>query len=221
MPIAWLMAGAVLAGACALRVGSHSPADWASVFADLRRRRSARSIAADLPQLCEDIARSLRAGLSLQSALGEAATSDYGHALRSDLKAVVAGCANGATISESLTSWNEERADVAGVALTVAALDLAASAGGRVAHAVDGVADTLRAEVALAAEIRSLASQAEASAALIAVQPLVFGFVAGGTDPDTIRFLFATQLGGLCLVGGLTLDLVAFVWMRRIVRTVA
>ncbi len=225
MTVSWLMAGAILAGACAVRLGSAGPADceWSriQVLTDIRRRRSERNIATGLPQLCEDIARSLRAGLSLQSALGEAATSDLPRDLRSDVALVVERCGNGVTTSDSLRTWRDDRVEVAGVALTVTALDLAASAGGRVAQAVDGVADTLRSEVALAAEIRSLAAQAEASAALIAVLPLVFGFVAGGTDPETVRFLFATQLGRLCLAGGLALDIVAFAWMRRIVRSVA
>jgi tight adherence protein B len=96
------------------------------------------------------------------------------------------------------------------------ALQIAADAGGSVARALDGVADTIRGQQHLRAEIDALASQAEASAVLIALLPLAFAAVAGAADPDTLAFLVSTPIGLICLVTGIVLDVVALVWMRRI-----
>jgi tight adherence protein B len=223
----WLAVSAVVVAATAWRLGrmelrgDSTRALFGGLGARLRRRHVQRVTARTLPQFCEDVARSLRAGLSLRSALIEAAESDMGEDLRRDVVAMVHRCNGGASTVDALDAWRRERSDVPGVALTVAALTLAVEAGGRVARAVDGVADTLRSDAALADEIRSLSSQAEASAVLVAVLPLVFGLVAGATDPQTLEFLVSSQVGRVCLVTGVALDVGAFVWMRRIVRSVA
>lgn len=189
-------------------------------LARLRRRSERRQVAAGLPALLEEVARSLRAGLSLRSGLTGAVHLGPG-ALRRDMDEMVTRLDRGAALSDVLEAWADERHDVAGVRLAVAAITLAAQSGGRMAQALDGVADTLRSEVALASEVRSLAAQAEASAALIAVLPLVFGFVAGAADPRTLGFLTGTSLGAACLVIGVMLDIVGFAWMRRITSRIA
>jgi len=100
-----------------------------------------------------------------------------------------------------------------------AALSLASETGGTAARAVDGVAATLRERIEVADEVRALGAQARLSAVVIAVAPIGFGLVAAATDPRTLSFLVSTPVGFACLVAGITLDLLAYAWMRRIVGT--
>ena len=60
---------------------------------------------------------------------------------------------------------------------------------------VDGVADTIRADLAIQAEVRSLATQAQTSALLVAGLPVAFGSLAGVLDPQAVTFLFRPGLG--------------------------
>ena len=98
----------------------------------------------------------------------------------------------------------------------MASIALAAESGGAAARAIDGVAATLRANLALAAEVRAQAAQARLSALVIAVSPVAFGALAAGTDRQTADFLLRTPIGLLCLVAGLSLDAAAAFWMHRI-----
>lgn len=183
----------------------------------LLRHRSRAQLEAALPGAVEAIARGLRSGASLRQALAEAARDTPGP-LGEDL-AVVAGAAErGATPVDSLEEWARRR-PIGGVRLVAAALCLGAETGGARAQAVDGVAATLRQRLAAQAEARALATQARASATVIAAAPLVFAVLASATDPRTSTFLFRTPLGLACVTGGLALDAAGALWMARITRS--
>ncbi len=178
-------------------------------------RRDRRELARDLPEVVEALARAVRAGSSIRGAITATASGTRG-AAGADLVHLAARLDRGTPLAAVLDEWRALRHDVREVALVAVALQIASEAGGSVARTLDGVADTIRGQQHLRAEIRALASQAEASALLITALPLAFAVVAGAADPDTLAFLVTTPIGLACLAVGLTLDAVALIWMRRI-----
>ncbi len=179
-----------------------------------RRGRDRRDLEAALPRLVDDVARGLRGGLSLPVAVTAAAAHDHGP-WNDDLRRVALGLARGATLGDELRRWGSgNRCD--GFGLLVAALSLSAEAGGAPARALDGVAATLRARVAARQEVVALASQARASALVMAVTPVAFAALAAVTDRRTADFLLHDPAGIACLVGGCLFDLAALTWMMRI-----
>jgi tight adherence protein B len=211
VPVAALAAGPGLAvvGAVALVAG---PLVALTLNADRRDRR----LEAALPEVLEGMARSLRSGASLRLALGEASSGASG-ALAVDLRGVAGAVTGGAPLPQALEGWAVRR-PLTGVRLAVAAVGLGAETGGASARALDGVAETLRGRLAVAAEVRSLSSQARLSGLVIALAPVAFSGLATLTDARTADFLFRTPLGLACLVVGLGLDAVAAVWMARLSR---
>jgi tight adherence protein B len=131
---------------------------------------------------------------------------------------VVARTAEASGIVSALEAWAQAR-PVAAVRLAVAALCLGAETGGAQARAIDGVAATLRQRLGVAAEARALASQARASAAVMAVAPVAFCALTSATDPRVAAFLLRSP-GGIAVLGaGLLLDTAGAVWMARITST--
>ena len=181
----------------------------------LRRRREPGDIEAALPGFLEELARALRSGHSIRVAIELASTHATG-ALASDLSSICARLDHGVVLQVVLRDWVEERSRVRALQLVAMTIRVASTAGDQLLKAVDGVADTIRAELAVRAEVRALASQARASALLVVALPVVFGLVAGVADPRTAGFLFTTELGVVCLVGGLALNATGWLWMRRI-----
>jgi tight adherence protein B len=108
-------------------------------------------------------------------------------------------------------------AEARSLALAASALALAVSSGGSAGRAVDGVAATIRSRLAVAEELRALSSQARASAAVIALAPIVFGTAAAATDDRTLAFL-STPAGVAVLTAGVTLDALGAWWMSRLCR---
>lgn len=171
-----------------------------------------------LPLALDAVARSLRAGHSLRRALADAGAATSG-AVGEDLLDVVATADAGRPLAVALDRWagRRPRPDVL---LVVAALGLAADTGAASAHAVEGVASTLRRRLAATAEAHSLGAQARASAVVLVAAPVVMAgasLVSGGA---AARFLLGTPAGGACLVGGLVLDGVGAYWMARLTRAV-
>ncbi|MEA2427096.1 MAG: tight adherence protein [Thermoleophilaceae bacterium] len=177
------------------------------------RGRSGRQVDAALPDLLDGVARSLRSGATMPGALSE--QSGAPGRLGEDVRALVRAAEGGVPLVVALDAW-PERCPTPGVRLAVAALALAVESGGAVAQAVDGVAATLRANLAVTGEVAAQAAQARLSGLVIALAPLAFGALAAGTDARTAHFLLRTAAGSLCIAGGLALDAVAAWWMHRI-----
>jgi tight adherence protein B len=182
------------------------------------RGRAARLVDAALPDAVDALARALRSGATLGQALQEVA-ADTGGPLGHDLRSVVAEVDAGRPLVVAVDGW-AERASTASVRLAAASLALSAETGGAAARALDGLAATLRANGAVAGELRAQSSQARLSGVVIALAPLAFGALAVTTDPRTASFLFRTPIGLSCLVAGLALDGVAAWWMHRITGSV-
>jgi tight adherence protein B len=176
--------------------------------------RAARLADRQLPGALDAVARSLRSGASVHAAVADAADAAP-PAVAADLHRVAAELASGLSLDDALAGW-VGRCPRPPVRLAAAVLTLAAEAGGPGARAVEGVAASVRAEQEVTAEVRALASQAQASAFVIASAPLGFLALAGGIDPGTVGFLVHEPLGRLCLLGGLTLDGLGAWWMHRI-----
>lgn len=217
----WLTVGPPLA-AVALVVGGVGMVVVASfawfgvptVVLVLRRGGAGRAVEAALPEALETMARALRSGAGARRALTDVASATTGR-LGVELDRVVDDLAVGRSYEEALAAF-ERRWDQPGVSLAVAALLLGVEAGGGQARALDGVAEGIRARLAMAAEVHALASQARYSALVIALAPIAFAVLAAGADGGAASFLFTTPLGLVCLVAGLGLDGIGALWMHRI-----
>ncbi|MCA1692331.1 MAG: type II secretion system F family protein [Actinobacteria bacterium] len=184
-----------------------------------RRGQGRQRLERGLPLALEAMARSLRSGASLRQAVAEAGSVTPGR-LGRELALVGRQVEEGATLVAALEAL-AGRHPAPGVRLAVTALCLSVETGGGQARAVDGVAATVRDRLAVAAEVRALASQARISAVVIGLAPLAFGAFAIATDPQTGRFLFHTPAGLALLAVGCALDGLGWLWMQRLARVPA
>lgn len=223
--LAVLRCAAALGGAVALLVAGPAAAALAgSVMLTTPRlarrvlaRRDATRRDDQLVPMLEHVAADLRAG----SALGPAFVAVARNArspLGDDLRVVAAEIEHGAALGHALDRWGGRAPAGTPVHMVVAALTVAAEAGGEVARSVDRLATTLRERRDLRAEVRALATQARASAAVLVTAPLGFAALVAGIEPGAIAFLVASPVGLLCLGAGLTLDALGATWMARILR---
>lgn len=200
--------------------GPRSTPAWLGVLERGAQRALRRSIAArqdaQLPDLLERVASGLRAGLALGPAL-VAAGEDVPAPLDRAVTPLVDALRHGADLRAELERWATAPRTSADVQLVAAALDLSAQAGGATARAVDRVAATVRERHELHAEAQALATQARASAAVLAVAPLLFTALVATIEPGAAAVLVTTPLGVACLVVGLGLEATGAWWMHRIV----
>lgn len=182
---------------------------------DGRRGRAHDRLVAALPEAIELVARALRSGSSLSQALAEAAAATNG-SLGAALDRIVTGTQRGEALTHALARF-VEGSPRPEVRVAGAALAMAAEAGGGPSRALDGVSESLRDRERLGREIAALTSQARTSAIVLIGLPVVFVLVYGAVDGSALSFLLQDDLGRLCLIVGLALDLVGWLWMRRLV----
>ena len=180
------------------------------------RRRDAAIVAA-LPDVLERVAGGLRAGAAPLAALTEAADgSVLPEPLAEDLAKVVSRAEEGG-LSAALDRWAGER-PLPAVAAAAAALEVAVSAGGPAAPALDGLAGGLRDRSDAAAEVAALSAQARLSAIVVGAAPVVSLALSLLVDRRVAPTLIGTAPGRACLLIGVALEALAGLWMQRIVR---
>ncbi|MCP5028774.1 MAG: hypothetical protein GY929_21075 [Actinomycetia bacterium] len=178
------------------------------------RGRAAARLEAQLPALIDDLGRASRAGFSIGSALQ---TISAPVPLAADLGLIAAELQRGLSTRQALDRWRQRR-PLPSVVLVCTALTLAEGAGGSRSRALAAVSDTLRERRELAAEVRALASQGRASAAVLVIAPVLFAVAGSALDDRLAQFLFASPGGWACLAGGVGLDGVGAFWMARLVK---
>jgi tight adherence protein B len=181
------------------------------------RPRQDAAVVAALPDVLERVASGLRAGAAPLVALAETATgADLPEPLAADLVRVVER-AQERGLEPALTAWAEER-PLPAVAAVAAALQVTAGAGGPAAPALDGLAAGLRDRHDAAGEVAALSAQARLSAIVVGASPFASLALSVLVDRRVAPALIGSPSGRSCLLFGLGLQLLAALWMRRIVR---
>lgn len=177
--------------------------------------RGLRRADRELPDLLEHAARGLRSGLDLVPALGLAAAA-VGGVHGAELGRTLGRVDLGAPLVEALVPWAEDHPRPP-VRMSVAALEVAATAGGARARALDGIAATLRSRTVVAEEAGALATQARASAAVMVALPVVVAGLGSAADPRLAHALLGTPVGLACVTAAALLDGAGAWWMQRVV----
>jgi len=181
----------------------------------LAGQRRARIIAVAVPETLERVGSELRAGGTVATAFATLARGDS--PLAPDIARIESRVNLGSSLPDALEAWARERSAV-GVDATAGALALSSTVGGKAADALDALASSLRARLAVVAEARALSAQARYSAWVIGVAPV--GYIVGSAaiDPRSLHDVIGTAAGRVCALAGIALELLGSIWMRAIVR---
>jgi tight adherence protein B len=166
----------------------------------------------ELPDRLEAVARALRGGASLRSALVDTAPAGP-----DPLAGLTRRVAAGYSVRDAVTAWPEAHRDAA-ARLAATGLLAAGVVGGPQARIVDAAALALRERVSEGAERRAQAAQARASAGVLVALPVVVGGWSALTDRRVGAFLFTTPVGMVCAGTGVALIVLGALWMGRLVR---
>jgi len=190
------------------RPGSRSPASLRRIPRPGRRRRE-RPDPADIADWCGRLAASCRAGTSLGGAIR---ACEPPRSSASPVEELVLSLERGATLSDAIrTTDAPEHLDLA---LTV--VRACADTGGPPAEPLDRAAAALRGRAAEAADLATHGAQARLSAVVMTVLPLAMLALLVLTS-GAVRRSVVTPVGAACLLVGMTLNLLGWHWMRRVI----
>ncbi len=197
-----------------LLAGCAAVAWWAR--AAQRRRRADLALFRELPEVLDALVGVVRSGGSLLQGVAAAEAQPFDPTVRRDLGLVLAEVERGGNPVRALAGWAERRDD-RDLRILTGVVAAALETGGPLAAALDRVAASLRQRQAQHREVEALVGQARLSAMVLVVLPI-------GVLP-LLDVLGAVQLGDVladpvsrvAILGGVVLDLIGLVWMRRLV----
>jgi len=168
-----------------------------------------------LPDAIDLIARAVRAGHPLSEGLRMAA-EEVPEPLATEFRVTFEEQKFGLPFEEALMGLGD-RVDVVDVRILITAILVQREVGGNLSEILEQIAETMRARFTLKRQVRVYTAQGRASGYTLAALPIIVGLVISLINPGYMQTLVREPLGQALLVGGLALQGVGFLWIRRIV----
>ena len=198
--------GAILGGLTAFVLS------WGVQF---KARRRVKAFEAQLPDMLQLLAGTLRAGYSLPQGL-EAVANEIAEPMGYEMTRAMTEARLGREIVEAL-SGVAERLDSPDFAWAVMAISIQREVGGNLNELLMTVSDTMVARERLAGEVRALTAEGKLSAAILGGLPPMLGFIMWIMNPEYIESLFTTGMGQILVIAGVISGGIGLAWMKKVI----
>jgi tight adherence protein B len=182
----------------------------------MRHSKRKRMIEDQLPEALDFLARILRAGHSLATAMQMA-----GDELPEPLAGEFALCYAKHSLGQPLEDVMKEmaqRVDVTDVAFFVTAVLIQRQTGGDLAEVLKNIGGMVRARIRLHQHVKAITAEGRLVGGILLVLPFIFLIILYVLNPSYAGVLFNTPEGRYLLLGGITLQALGLYTIRRIVR---
>jgi tight adherence protein B len=180
-----------------------------------RRKRRLQKFASQLPEALELVARALRAGHSLAAGF-HLVSQEASDPIASEFGRVFEEQNLGIPFEEALNNLTE-RVPNLDLKFFVTAVILQRQTGGDLAEILDKIGRLIRERFAIWGQVQALTGEGRLSGiVLLALPPLLF-ITVYRMNPDYLSLLFTDELGKKMLVGGIVMQLLGALAIRKIV----
>ncbi len=180
-----------------------------------RIKRRVSKFVDQFPEAIDVIIRGVKAGLPVSDCLRLIA-SEGEEPVRSEFKRIVDGLAIGMTVGEAVDRLAES-VPVPEASFFAIALNIQQKAGGNLSETLANLSRVLRDRKKLKAKVKALSAEAKASAGIIGSLPFLVGAAVSFLNPGYMALLYTTNLGKICLVGGLMWMGIGVAIMRKMI----
>lgn len=180
-----------------------------------QQRKRQQAFERHFPEALELLARSLKAGHAFTAglqAVGEEATWP----VNEEFQQVFEEQKFGLPLREALMGLND-RNNLMDVKLFVTSVLIQRDTGGNLVELLEGLVDTIRERFSFRRELKTHTAHGRITGLIVVVAPVI---VAAGLyliHPDYLSLLWTEPLGRVLLMGAIGLEILGFLWMRRIV----
>jgi tight adherence protein B len=181
----------------------------------LRRRRRLRAIDRQLVEGLTHVANAIRAGFAILQAF-DAAAQRLQPPLSEEFGRLVADVRLGASLEDALVSMGK-RIDSYDLDLVITATLIQRSTGGNLTEILDNVSETIRERDRIRAEVRTFTAQQRFAAWVLALWPAFLAFAFFLLNPDLMSNLWTETTGIILLIVAVTLQVLGFLTIRRII----
>ena len=183
----------------------------------VRRKKTKRiqQLESQLPDAIDLIARAVRAGHPLSEGL-RMASEEAPQPLASEFRVTFEEQRFGLPFEEALLGL-ADRVEVMDVRILVTAILVQREVGGNLSEILEQISETMRARFSLKRQVRVYTAQGRMSGYTLAALPIIVGLGISVINPDYMSTLTQETVGHAMLAGAATLQLIGFLWIRKIV----
>jgi tight adherence protein B len=220
-----LSAGLALASGALVRL---TPAGWVGAlaaaavgaalpFLHARRRRTVRLRRFEelFPGALDLLGRAVRAGHPLTAGMKTVA-EESPEPVAGEFRRASEEQRFGLPFEDSLTAL-ADRVPLPDVRIFVTALLIHREAGGNLAEMLNNLAGVVRQRFVLVRQVRTLTAEGRMSMWILGLMPFVVGAFVAVTNPEYVKPLVTHPIGRLMVGSALALQVVGWLWMRRII----
>jgi tight adherence protein B len=185
-------------------------------YASFRRNRRFQKFEELFPQAIDTLARAVRAGHALTTAL-ELISNEVGEPVSSEFRKLFEEQKFGLPMRDALINLTE-RMPLVDVKFFVTAVMLQRETGGNLAEILDNLSYVIRERFKIQRQVRVFTAQGRLTMMLLMMLPPIIVVTMLVMNPSFIRPLFTDPLGHGLLVGGITLQTIGYFVIRRIIQ---
>jgi tight adherence protein B len=167
-----------------------------------------------LADMITTIVGSLRAGFSFPQAL-KSVVEEASSPIRDEMESVLKEMQYGKNIEDALNDL-KERMPSEDLDLMIQAILIQRQVGGNLATVLDKIVETIRDRTKIHRQISTLTAQGRLSGYVIALLPVILGFVLYLMQPNYIGTLFHNPIGIAMLVTAFISGIIGFVMIKKI-----
>lgn len=182
----------------------------------VKKRRKAALLEKQMPEALEMLARSLRAGHTLQSAI-ELISSEVGHPLGTEMRTVYEEQRLGLSLPIALRRMGERVAS-RDLHYFITAVQIQTETGGNLAEIMENISDIIRKRLTLKGKIRGLTAEGRFSAILLGLLPIIIFLILFVLNREYVMTLWQEPLGVKLMVAGAISMLLGAAWMKKMIQ---
>jgi tight adherence protein B len=186
------------------------------LYVRIKKNKKTKLFEAQMPESMELLARSMRAGHTLPSAI-EMAGREMADPLGTEMKVVYEEQRLGLGLQAALARMGE-RVDSRDLQYFITAVTLQAETGGNLAEMMENLGYLIRERLKLKGKIQALTAEGRFSAIILSCLPIGLFCALALLNPSYVRPFFDEPIGGQMLVGGVVGMFLGFIWMRQIIQ---
>ena len=181
-----------------------------------RKRKRLALIEGQLPEAIDLLTRAIRAGHALNTAMRTVA-DESPEPLASEFRRVFDEQKYGFPFEKSLRGL-ASRVDLIDVRVIVIAILVQREVGGNLAEILDNISQLIRSRFMLRRQVEIFTAQGRMSGWVLGALPIALGVVIQIINPEYIALLFTDPAGRVMLAIGVTLQLVGYFWISRVLK---
>jgi tight adherence protein B len=184
----------------------------------VRRRRTKRLNAFEelLPEAIDLVGRALRAGHPLTAGFKMAA-DDGPEPVAGEFRRVFEEQRFGLPIQDSLLGM-ADRVNIVDVRILVTAILIQREVGGNLAEILDNLSAVVRARFTIRRQIRVYTAQGRMTGYLLSALPIILFSMLYMINAEYMSILFTDPIGKFLIVVAISMQLLGFVWIRKIIK---